>query len=132
MERDFEKFRGGPNKPAQFRMRVTLSKTNVLSFNRNAWQKLGEPPAVYLYFSRTRDLIAIEPVPSHRLPESFPVLTKSAGYRVNAAPFCRHFGIRLNTTLRFINPEMRDGKLQLKLAETVSVAQVRKRRKGGR
>lgn len=130
MDRDLEKFRGGPNKPAQDRMRVTLNKTNVLSFNMNAYRQLGKPAAVYLYFSRKRDLIAVEPVHSLNFSEAFPVLTKGqTGYRVNAAPFCRHFGIRLDETLRFINPEVRDGKLELKLTETISVAQVRKRKR---
>lgn len=132
MDRDLEKFRGGPNKPAQFRMRVTLSKVNVLSFNRNVWQRMGKPDAVYLYFSRTRDMIAVEPVRSLNMPDAFPVLTKSTGYRVNAASFCRHFGIRLDRTLRFIDPDLRDGKLELKLADTVSVEQVRKRQKHDR
>lgn len=90
---------------------------------------MGKPAAVYLYFSRTRDLIAVEPVHSLNMPESFPILTKSTGYRVNAASFCRHFGIALDRSLRFIDPEFRDGKLELKLADTVSVAQVRKRLK---
>ncbi|MGI8813635.1 MAG: hypothetical protein ACR2IH_14060 [Pyrinomonadaceae bacterium] len=129
MDRDLEKFRGGPNKPAQYRMRVTLSNTNVLTFNRNAYQHLGKPPAVYLYFSRGRDLIALQPVHSLNMPEAFPVLPKGAsGFRVNAASFCRHFGISLDTTLRFIDPEIREGKLELKLSETVSVAQVRPRK----
>ena len=109
-------------------MRVTLTKVNVLTFNKNTYEKLGRPPAVYLYYSRKRELIAVEPVSSERLPEAFPVLTKSTGYRINAAPLCRHFGIALKTSVRFINPEMRNGKLELKLTETVSVAQPRKRR----
>lgn len=130
MHDDLEKFRGGPNKPAQCRMRVTLGKANVLSFNRNAYHELGKPLAAYLYFSRKRDLIAVEPVHSLNLPEAFPVLTKGqSGYRINAAPFCRHFGIQLDRSLRFIDPEIRDGKLELKLANTVSVAQVRRRTK---
>ena len=129
-DRDLEKFRGGPNKPAQYRMRVTLNRANVLSFNKNTYAQLGRPPALYLYYSRERDLIALEPVQSPNLPEAFPILDKGfSGYRINAAPFCRHFGISLGTTLRFIDPEMRNGKLELKLADTVSVAQVRKRRK---
>ena len=120
MDRDLEKFLGGPNKPAQERMRVTLNKVNVLTFNRNVWKQLGKPDAVYLYYSRIRDLIALEPVHSNQLPAAFPVLTKTTGFRINAAPFCRHFRIRLDRTLRFIAPDIRDGKLELKLAETVS------------
>lgn len=129
MERDFEKFRGGPTPAAQDRMRVTINKASVISFNKNTHRHLGRPLAVYLYFSRTRDLIAIEPLQSPNFAESFPVLEKSSsGWRINAAPFCRHFGIRIDTALRFIDPEIRDGKLNLKLSETVSVAQVRRRR----
>lgn len=130
MDRDLEKFRGGPNKPAQYRMRVSLNRHNVLTFNRNVFYHLGKPPAVYLYFSRVRDLIAVQPVASLNMAEAFPVLAKGlSGYRINAAPFCRHFGIRLDETLKFIDPELRDGKLELKLADTISVAQRRRKRK---
>lgn len=130
MDRDLERFRGGPTKPAQDRIRVTINKANVISFNKNTHRHLGRPPAVRLYFSRTRDLIVIEPVHSPNMPESFPVLEKSSsGWRINAAPFCRHFGIRLDTTLQFIDPEIRDQGLHLKLSETVSVAQVRRKPK---
>jgi len=118
-DRDLEKFCGGPNTPAQFRMRVTLNKSNVLSFNQRTFDELGHPPAVYLYFSRVRDLIVVEPVSSINLPAAFPVLEKGfSGYRVNVAPFCRHFGIRLDTSTRFVDPEINGGKLELKLAET--------------
>lgn len=129
-DRDLEKFIGGPNKPAQYTMRVTLNKAHVLSFNQRTYDELGRPPAVYLHFSRVRDLIAVEPVSSINLPGAFPVLDKGySGHRVNAAPFCRHFGIRLDTTSRFIDPDIDGGKLWLNLAETVSVAQVRRPRK---
>ena len=98
-DRDLEKFTGGPNKPAQFGMRVSLSRYGVLTFNKNAYAELGKPAAVYLYFSRLRDLIAVEPVQSINLPAAFPVLEKNiSGYRINAAPFCRHYGICLDTT----------------------------------
>ncbi|MCA1590495.1 MAG: hypothetical protein LC730_03915 [Acidobacteria bacterium] len=130
MERDLEKFVGGPNKPAQSRMRVTLTKTNRLSFNRNTFRQIGKPLALYLYFSRVRDVIAIEPVHSLNFSAAFPVLeARGSHHYVNAAPFCRHFGISLDTTVRFISPELRDNKLELKLNETISVAQVRRKRK---
>jgi hypothetical protein len=65
------------------------------------------------------------------MPAAFPVLEKNiSGYRINAAPFCRHYGIRLDTTVRFVGPEMNNGKLELKLAETISIAQPRRPRKG--
>lgn len=95
-------------------MHVTINKINVITLNKNAHRLLGKPAAVYLFFSREQDTIAVEPS-SARLPESFPVLEKnSSGWRINVAPFCRHFGIDIDTTLKFIAPEIRDGSLHLK------------------
>jgi len=130
MDREFEKFRGGPTQSTSERLYVTINKENVIGLNNNCYQILGKPPAVYLYFSRVKDVIAVEPVQSPRLPEAFPVKEKnSVGWRINASPFCKHFGIRLDSTERFINPDITsDGKLILKLSETVTVRQ--NRRKG--
>jgi hypothetical protein len=127
MDRKYEKFLGGPTRSADERVYVSLSKANLLVFNNNCYKLLGKPTAVYLYFSRSDDMIAVEPVHSRRLPAAFPVLEKYAsGWRVNASPFCKHFNIRLDTTERFISPEFRDGALQLKLSETVTVRQLRR------
>lgn len=61
--------------------------TGVLSFNRNTYNRLGKPAAVYLFFSRVRDLIAIEPVQSLNMPAAFPVLEKGmSASHINAAP----------------------------------------------
>ena len=129
MDRSFEKFRGGPTKPAQDRMHVTINKINVIMLNKNAHRHLGHPAAVFLYFSREKDTIVLQPS-SVRLTESFPVLDKgTSGKRINVAPFCRNYGIDIDTTLKFIEPEIREDGLYLKLGETVSVAQVRRRRK---
>ncbi len=130
LDRDFEKFRGGPTQPAADRIHVTINKENVIGLNANCYRLLGNPPAVYLYFSRVQDVIAIEPVHSFRLPEAFPVKLKThVGWRINASPFCKHFNIRLDSTQKFISPEIRDGKLQLKLSETVTVRQNRRKSK---
>lgn len=127
MDRDFEKFRGGPNEAASLRVHVTISPAHLILLNRNIYNTLGKPAAVHLHYSRTRDIIALEPA-SSRLPETFPVLPTGHGWRVNAAPFCRHFGIRIDTTLKFTRAEIVEGVLHLKLAETISVGG-RKRKK---
>lgn len=130
LERDYEKFRGGANKPTSERVHVTLSPKGVIAINKNCFALIGKPPAVYLYYSREKDNIAIEPVTSPRLPESFPVRQKKdTGWIIQASPFCRHFGIRVDTTTKFISPEIRDGKLLLKLSETVSVKRLAPYRK---
>ena len=44
------------------------------------------------------------------------------GWFIHAKPFCRHFGIQLDTTQKFVAPKIRnDGKLVLDLSNTVNV-----------
>jgi hypothetical protein len=127
MERDYERFRGGPNEAASKRVHITISPANLILLNRNIYERIGKPEAVYLYFSRERDSIGIEPT-SPRFNEAFPVMPNGRGWRINAAPFCRHFNIRINQTLKFIAPQIVGRELRLKLSDTVSVA-ARKRKK---
>lgn len=128
MDRDFERFRGGPNEPLQSRIYVTLSPRRNLVLNRNAYEQLGRPAAVRLYYSRDRDAIGIEPT-SPRLGDAFPVVANgAAGWRVSAAPFCRHFNISVDTTVRFAAPAFQGSSLLLSLAETISVARPKRRR----
>ena len=127
LDRDFERFHGGPNEAASKRLHVTISPAKLILLNRNVYNLMGKPAAVYLNFSRVRDIIAIEPA-SPRLPDSFPVIQNPCNWRINAAPFCRNFNIDIDTQLKFIRPEIEGDALILKLGETVSVGG-RKRRK---
>lgn len=128
MDREFERFQGGPNEATSQRIHVTINPGLLILLNRNIYTKLGKPAAVYLHYSRTRDIIAIEPA-SPRLPGSFPVLQSGSGWRINTAPFCRHFGICIDTTLKFIRPDIEGNALLLKLFETVSVGGRRRKKK---
>ena len=129
MKGRLEKFMGGPTQSMHDRIHVTINAQNVIGLNNNCYKQLGKPPAVYLYFSREDDLIAIEPVHSHRMPAAFPVKQKtSVGWRINASPFCKHYNIRIDSTERFTSPEFRDGKLHLKLAETATIRQIRRKK----
>jgi len=130
MDRDFEKFNGGPTKPPNERIHVTINRRNTILMNQNCYRLIGKPYAVYLYYSRVKDVIAVEPLHNPRLPAAFPVKEKnSAGWRIQAGPFFKHFGIRVDTTERFIAPDIRDGKLMLKLSETVTVNRLRTKAK---
>lgn len=130
IEREFEKYRGGPTEDREVRVHVSLAPNGRMILNRKAYEMIGKPPAVNLYFSRASDVIAVEPASSARLPESMPVIpNKATSVRVNAAPFCRHFNIRVDATSRFITPEIRNGRLLLKLAETVQITTAMKGRK---
>ena len=130
MEREFERFKGGPTEASAKRIHVTIGPQKVILLNRNMYNILGKPSAVFLDYSRKRDIIAIEPT-SPRFNEAFPVLPSGLNWRINAAPFCRHFGISTDVTVKFLNPEMVDSALHLKLDETISVGG-RKRRKRGK
>ena len=130
MDRDFEKFLGGPTQAPAERLHITINKENVIGLNANCYRLLGNPPAVFLYYSRATDTIALEHAPSTNIPTAFPVKRKtSVGWRINASPFCKHFNIRLDSTQRFLKPDLRDGRLHLKLSETVTVRQIRRKKK---
>jgi hypothetical protein len=129
IDREFEKFRGGPTENYAERLHVTINKEYIIGINEKCFRMLGKPPAVYLYYSRARDVILVEPVSSERLPEAFPVKVKnSTGYRINASPFCKHFGIRPDATLRFIKPNIEGGRLILKLGDVVITRQHRRKK----
>jgi hypothetical protein len=128
LDRKFERYTGGPTTPNNQKLHVTLSKTGIFFFNKNLHQRWGKPLAVHIYYNRKDDQIAIVPT-SPRLPLAFPIKEKNNGFIVHANPFVRHFGIRVDKTLRFVAPEVRDGNLILKLAEVVCVALTKPRRK---
>ena len=110
------------------RLHVTISPANLILLNRNMYNLFGKPVAVYLSYSRARDIIAIEHA-ILRAPESFPVVRNPLNWRINASPFCRHFGIKIDTTLKFLRPDIVGNALHLKLGETVSVGGRKQRKK---
>lgn len=126
MDREFERFLGGPNEAIAKRLHVTISPAKLILLNRNIYNQLGRPAAVYLNYSRSREVIALEPA-SSRLAGTFPVIANPMNWRINAASFCRHFRIEIDITLKFVNPELDGNTLYLKLTETISVGG-RKRR----
>lgn len=128
LDREWEKFKGGPTVASQNQLHVTLGRKGVLYINGNTHRLLGRPTGVYLFFNRAKDTIAVQPA-SPRLPEAFPVKEKREGYIIHASPFCRHFGIRLDTTQKFIRPDIDDsGFLILDLASTITVTRQRPKR----
>jgi hypothetical protein len=122
LDREFERFRGGPTVPFRDRMHVSLQAGRKIYLNQNAHRLLGRPTGVYLYFNRERDEIALEPT-SPRLAEAFPVRGARNGFVVYIAPFAQHFGISLTGTHRFVAPEIdQHGILHLKLSNIVHVS----------
>src|SRR5690349_2751863 len=125
----FEKFLGGPTQPPDRRIHVSIDRRGVITLNATCHKLLGRPAAAYLYYSRMDHTIAIAPAESDKFPTAFPFRPNSSARYLNAAPFCRHFGIKPDSTLRFTSPDIRDGALQLKLSETVTIKRERRKRR---
>jgi hypothetical protein len=129
--RQDEKFMGGPIIAPQERMHITLNRKGMLFLNANAHRMIGKPFAVYLYYNRQLDRIVVESA-SQNFPETFPVKQFSNGWKIHASPFCRHFGIKLDTTERFVHPDIdASGRLYLTLSNTVMVSLRTPRKKKG-
>jgi len=125
LDRQCEKFMVGPTVPFAERFHVTICPKGSIFLNQRAHKAIGRPLAVYLYFNRQKDLIILEPTdaitarPAFKLKED----ARMSGRRIYANPFCRHFGIRLKTTERFIDPKIDAvGRMYLNLSETVTVS----------
>lgn len=123
IDRQCEKFMGGPTVPYAERVHVTIKSDGTIFLNQKAHKMMGRPIAVYLYFNRPKDLIILEPTQATRGSAAF--LLKDAGHSarlIYANPFCKHFGIKIEGTQRFIDPDVdAAGRMYLKLYETVTV-----------
>ena len=130
MDRKFEKFLGGPVQPTQERIYVSLGPASLITLNKRCYELLGKPPSAYLHFSRADDVIAVEPVRGTRFTAAFPVRPNgSSGFKIHAASFCQHFNIKMDSTERFTYPEIKEGILYLKLSETVTVRNEKRRKR---
>jgi len=133
LDRQCEKFMGGPTEAYGERVHVTIDQKGSIFLNQKAHALMGRPQGVYLYYNRPKDMIILEPTQAVTSNNAFLLKddgsTKS-GRRVFANPFCKHFGIRPDSTLKFINPEADAvGRMYLKLAETVIVDRGPRRKK---
>lgn len=131
---DLEPFLGGANEPKHGRLYATISKQSIIWLNVNCYRMLGEPKGARLHFSRKDGIIAVEPVSEAPWDNTFPVRsTKRTGYRICALPFCKHFGIRIDTTERFDEPQLtEDGRmllLNLRRTSTVTVKQAPRKKR---
>jgi hypothetical protein len=130
LEREWEKFRGGPAGKSAEEVRVSIYGRGHLYLNAKAYQVLGRPKAVAIYYNREQDAIALEPA-NPRSVESFQITRQSTGWLIRATSFCRHYKIRIETTERFLRPDLtNEGQLILNLRETVNVGGIKKNRIG--
>ncbi|MEQ1763499.1 MAG: hypothetical protein ABL984_10185 [Pyrinomonadaceae bacterium] len=131
---EWEKFLGGPVKPPALRMHATIARGGRIQLNANLFKRLRSPEAVWLFFNRRLQQIAIQAT-SLRMPEAFPIgfsSSKKSTRYISAASFCTHFGIKIRQTHSFNDPHFSaDGKLILNLNETTIVSRTTKRRSAG-
>lgn len=123
MLKHFIEFEGRPTAAGRDEIRVSLNRKKVFLLNPKAFQALGGPAAVRLYFDEGRKVIGMRAATAE-LANAFS-LTRGGGGRhqaILAAPFCNHFGIRVDGTIRFLNPEMDGDMLTLDITKIVNVS----------
>lgn len=127
LDSEWERFRGGPRRPSNERIHITLNRKSELYLNANAYRVMGRPEAVHLYFNRKKESMALSPAASARLSDAFPVKEKVPGsYIVHLSPFCQNFGIRVTKTQKFVGADLdNDGNMLLDLSTMVTVTKPR-------
>jgi len=127
----WETFYGGEfprNGSDKTTLSVSIGRGHIIRFNMATQHALGDPEAVMLKFDRLESLIGIEPVKIGT--EGSFLIKKTAANgrdrRINAASFCRNFGISIERTERFAQPTIgADGILRLDLKHTNDVSKQR-------
>ena len=124
IDRQCEKFMGGPTVPYKERVHVTLDSSGRIFLNQKAHKMMGGPLGVYLYYNRAKDTIILEKTDALTSNNCF--VFKDGGYSARmlySKPFCKHFNIRVQGTVKFLDPTTDAlGNLYLKLSETINVS----------
>lgn len=135
IDRQCEKFLGGPTVPYKERVHITLDRGGRIFLNQKAHKMMGKPLAVYLYYNRPKDMIILEKTDALTSNNAFVFRDSQHSSRtIWAGPFCKHFNIRVQGTVKFLDPATDAiGNLYLKLSETINVsvgARPRKKKAG--
>ena len=92
LSHNFEKYHGGDIRPPRGDIWVSLSRQSQFYLNKKAFEVLGSPEAVSLYFSREDAAIAIEPAfPSFH--ENLRVRRGMNGYHISAPVSYTHLDV---------------------------------------
>lgn len=124
MSDDFELFTGRAI-PVVERAMVTIQRKGTMSLNHAAFQALGEPAAVAMFFNKAKRIVgirAIDPAESY----AYPVRKQAASrnYVLAGQAFTKTYGIDTTAARRY-NAELRpDGMLVIDL-EGESLSPVR-------
>ncbi len=87
--------------------RVSLSSRGTLTLNQPAFDALGEPDKVELFYDRTERLIGLK---ASSTDVKYAITVRKQGmnksYLVNARPFCYYYKIDISQTMRFKDIKM--------------------------
>jgi hypothetical protein len=123
MIKHWVKFEGKPYTRNDSIPRVTLGPQKAMLLNHAAFEMMGSPAAVELFFDAGLKRIGVKPTkPSH--DHGFEVKQKKdSHYRViYAGAFCNHFGLELERTVQFHDLEIdHDGILELDITTATRV-----------
>ena len=122
MIKHFVEFEGRQTVAGRDAIRVSLNSKKVFVLNPKAHAALGHAEAVRLFFDEGRKVIGMRAATAE-LPNAFSLKRGGGGRHqvVLAAPFCTHFGISVEGTVKFLNPEMDGDMLTLDITKTVNV-----------
>lgn len=118
MTTDWQEYEGGQLSERYVRTRVTLNVGGEFYFGRKAFEALGMPEAVKLYFDVGGGRIGVKAVQSGE--KTFKVVHSNPANgvygHVRAATFCRHYGIKPEGRIEFQDVDIdADGMMVLDL-----------------
>jgi len=122
LDGDWIRYDARPRERLFERVHVTINRKGQIHLSRNAYQLLGRPAAVTLYYEKTLGKIGIEKADA-RARGSIALVPKHFGaYAIYAMGFCRRNLIEVVGTHAFRQPEINhNGILILDLNETERV-----------
>ena len=103
-------------------MRISLNDRGTFSLNQKAFDDLGKPEAVELYYDKVNKLIAMRGCsPELKHASSVRQQGQTKSYLVRAMAFSTHYNINVKGTIVFSEPTIDDGMLVLAIATAVQV-----------
>lgn len=115
------KFEGSSIGARRRQIRVSLGTKKDFHFNGAAYEALGEPIAVEMFFDEVGKRIGFKKS-DPTLPNAFHLVrrTQSTFHQISAATFCNRFGIRAHTRVTFEGAYMdSDGLLVVDIKKAV-------------
>lgn len=100
---------------------LAIQRRGAFALNREAFDELGSPEAVYLLFDPQQRIIGLAKKPGG-VPGVYPVTMRSTGktYIINALAFCKHYGIDLSEA-RLFSAQMIGDTLAVDIKEPLEI-----------